>query len=96
MDVGLGRIADVDRLRSTWAEVLASDREDGVLAAGVARFAEDAEARLEDLAAELASGDSTCRGSSPGWSCCARTARCGCCRCHRYGTGSWSGRSWRS
>lgn len=52
----LRRVAEIGLLRSSWGDVLANDREDGGLGAGVARFAEDAEARLQGIAAELAAG----------------------------------------
>jgi CRISPR-associated protein Cas1 len=50
------RVAAPDLLTSAWADVLAKDRDDGVLGAGVARFAEDAEERLCELSAHLGAG----------------------------------------
>lgn len=41
-------------LARAWEDVLAADREDGILGPGVARFAEDAHGRLERLATDLA------------------------------------------
>jgi CRISP-associated protein Cas1 len=52
----LARVADPAQLNAAWADVLASDREDGVLGPGVTRFAEDAEQHLADIAARLESG----------------------------------------
>jgi retron-type reverse transcriptase len=52
----LGRVADPGRLAAAWADVLASDRDDGVLGAGVARFAQDADEYLARIAADLESG----------------------------------------
>ena len=43
-------------LAAAWEDVLANDREDGVLGAGVARFAEDPEEKLDRLAQDLAAG----------------------------------------
>ena len=51
----LSQVADPGRL-AAWADLLASDRDDGVLGAGVTRFAEDAEEYLARIAAELLSG----------------------------------------
>lgn len=52
----LARVADPAQLAAAWADVLAGDREDGVLGRGVARFAEDADEHLARIAAELRSG----------------------------------------
>ena len=52
----VARLASPDMLRTSWEEILANDRGDGMLGAGVARFAADAEARLEELATQLAAG----------------------------------------
>jgi CRISP-associated protein Cas1 len=52
----LSQVADPGRLAAAWADVLASDREDGVLGAGVARFAEDADEHLACIVADLESG----------------------------------------
>jgi len=54
ISTGLLKVASVDLLRSAWDAVLANDRDDGVLGAGVSRFVRDADARLERIAAELA------------------------------------------
>lgn len=45
-----------ERLQAAWKEVLANDLDDGVLSAGVARFGQDADERIEELADELAAG----------------------------------------
>ena len=52
----LARVASPDQLAAAWADVLAADRDDGVLAPGVARFAPDAGEHLAELAAQLATG----------------------------------------
>ena len=52
----LVRVADQAQLAAAWADVLASDMEDGVLGQGVARFAEDADDHLARIAADLRSG----------------------------------------
>lgn len=56
----MGGLADrafaVDALRAAWSEVLANDREDGVMSAGAVRFLDDEDQHLEELAAELAEG----------------------------------------
>jgi retron-type reverse transcriptase len=54
--MGLEAVADPHRLRTAWEDVLASDREDGVLGAGMSRFARDADERLTELSAELLEG----------------------------------------
>jgi CRISPR-associated protein Cas1 len=51
----LARVAYPAQLAAAWADLLASDREDGVLGPGVARFAEDADENLARIAAELGS-----------------------------------------
>jgi CRISPR-associated protein Cas1 len=56
MSAGLAQVASLDLLRSSWETVLANDREDGVLGVGVARFARDADSRLQEIAVELAAG----------------------------------------
>ena len=43
-------------LRRAWEDVLANDREDGVLSPGVERFADDPKAELEDLGEQLRTG----------------------------------------
>ncbi|ACV77638.1 reverse transcriptase family protein [Nakamurella multipartita] len=43
-------------LEAAWTAILDSDREDGALAVGVARFAEDADERLDRLADGLLDG----------------------------------------
>ena len=52
----LAQVADPAQLAAAWADVLSSDREDGALGHGVARFAEDADEHLACLADELRSG----------------------------------------
>jgi CRISP-associated protein Cas1 len=52
----LAQVADPAQLAAAWAGVLASDREDGVLGQGVARFAEDADEHLARIAADLCAG----------------------------------------
>lgn len=52
----LARVANPPQLAAAWSDVLASDLDDGVLGQGVARFAEDAELHLADIAAGLESG----------------------------------------
>jgi len=49
MNTGLLQVASVELLRPAWDDVLANDRDDGVLGAGVSRFARDADARLERM-----------------------------------------------
>lgn len=50
------RIARIEVLTSAWDTVLDGDREDGVLAHGVARFAEDADERITGIADALLAG----------------------------------------
>lgn len=50
------RIPSRKQLRRAWDDVLAKDRQDGVLAPSIERFAEDAEEKLEALAAALDDG----------------------------------------
>jgi hypothetical protein len=52
----LAQVADADQLASAWADVLASDRDDGVLSASVTRFAEAEEEHLAEIAAQVAAG----------------------------------------
>jgi CRISPR-associated protein Cas1 len=52
----LAQVASPDLLASSWADVLASDRDDEVPGAGVARFAQDAEDHLAEIGAQLQSG----------------------------------------
>lgn len=52
----LHQVANPGQLAAAWADVLASDLDDGVLGAGVSRFSEDAEENLAKLAADLATG----------------------------------------
>jgi retron-type reverse transcriptase len=52
----LAQVASPDLLASAWADVLASDRDDEVPGAGVARFAQDAEDHLAEIGAQLESG----------------------------------------
>jgi CRISPR-associated protein Cas1 len=56
LHAGLAQVADPARLATAWADVLASDEEDGVLGQGVTRFAEDADEYLARMAADLRSG----------------------------------------
>jgi hypothetical protein len=56
LHTGLAQVADPARLATAWADVLASDEEDGVLGQGVTRFAEDADEYLGRMAADLRSG----------------------------------------
>ncbi len=49
-------VFSVDALTRAWETVLANDAEDGVMSAGVTRFEEEAEARIAELAVELADG----------------------------------------
>lgn len=55
----LEQVARPDLIASAWSDVLASDREDGMLGAGVARFALDAEDKLAEIIAQLRSGTYT-------------------------------------
>lgn len=55
-------VADLARLAAAWNEVLASDRDDGVLGTGVARFAQDSDSNLAAIAAQLLAGS-----YQPGW-----------------------------
>ena len=52
----LADAASPDRLAAAWADVLAGDREDGILGPGVARFADDADQHLAEIAGQLGSG----------------------------------------
>ena len=52
----LAEVASPDLLADAWADVLASDREDGVLGAGVARFERDADQHLAEIAEQLGTG----------------------------------------
>lgn len=52
----LAWVAAPGRLAAAWADVLASDLDDGVLGAGVSRFREDAEENLAQIAADLRAG----------------------------------------
>jgi retron-type reverse transcriptase len=49
----LAEIAEPGRLADVWAQVLASDLDDGVLGAGVSRFAENADQNLAEIATRL-------------------------------------------
>lgn len=53
MGRGLETVAALESLRAAWADVLAADREDGVLGAAVRRFAGDVEERIAALSEEL-------------------------------------------
>ena len=57
MTTRLGDVVSLELLRSCWEDVLAGDREDGVLGVGVARFVQDAPTHLEALSAQLTAGD---------------------------------------
>jgi CRISPR-associated protein Cas1 len=48
--------ASPDQLIAAWADVLASDQDDGVLGTGVSRFLEDADENLAKIAADLRAG----------------------------------------
>jgi hypothetical protein len=65
LHVGLAQVADLSQLTAAWDDVLASDRDDGVLGPGVARFARDAEQHLAEMAAQLAVGTVTCASVLP-------------------------------
>ncbi len=54
--VTLTEAADAARLAAAWADVLASDLDDGTLGAGVSRFSQDAEHNLAEISAQLSSG----------------------------------------
>src|SRR3954453_4541251 len=56
MDRLLGRVADISVLTEAWEDLLASDREDGVLKAGVSRFAADAREKLAEISADVTAG----------------------------------------
>lgn len=53
----LVQVAEVDRLRAAWADILATDLDDGMLSTGVSRFAEDADKNLANISAQLLSGE---------------------------------------
>jgi CRISP-associated protein Cas1 len=53
----LCRVADPAVLASAWADVLANDRQDGVMSAGVTRFARSTDDRLARIAEDLAAGE---------------------------------------
>jgi CRISP-associated protein Cas1 len=52
----LDQVADPAQLAAAWADVLATDREDGTLGRGVARFAEDTDEQLARIAGEIRAG----------------------------------------
>jgi CRISP-associated protein Cas1 len=52
----LVQVADPNQLAEAWAGVLASDRADGVLSAGVTRFAEADKDHLAEISAQLIAG----------------------------------------
>jgi hypothetical protein len=52
----LAAVADRGRLAAAWADVLASDLDDGALSTGVAHFAQEAEGNLAEIAAQLQCG----------------------------------------
>jgi len=56
LPVSLAQVADLGRLTTAWDEVLAGDRDDGMLGPGVARFARDAEQNLAKMASQLSVG----------------------------------------
>jgi CRISPR-associated protein Cas1 len=49
-------VAEPERLAAAWADILASDLDDGVLGVGVSHFAEDADELLSEMATQLLSG----------------------------------------
>ena len=52
----LAEVAEPGRLAASWAAILASDLEDGVLGSGVSHFAENADQNLAEIAAQLVAG----------------------------------------
>jgi CRISP-associated protein Cas1 len=52
----LAQVTDPGQLAAAWEDVLASDRDDGVLGPGVTRFAQDADQHLAEIAAQLQAG----------------------------------------
>lgn len=54
--IGLARVASIELLTSAWLDVLAKDRDDGMLGAGVASFAQDSAERIAEIAADLGAG----------------------------------------
>jgi hypothetical protein len=50
------QVADPDQLTAAWEDVLAGDRNDGMLGSEVAWFARDAEQNLAEMAAQLSAG----------------------------------------
>jgi CRISP-associated protein Cas1 len=53
---GLAQVAGLGQLTAAWNDVLAGDRDDGILGPGVTRFAQDAEQNLAQMAADLSAG----------------------------------------
>ena len=53
LQASLAQVADLGQLTAAWDDVLASDRDNGVLGPGVARFARDAKENLAEMAAQL-------------------------------------------
>jgi CRISP-associated protein Cas1 len=56
LHAGLAQVANLGQLTTAWNDVLAGDRDDGVLGPGVARFAQAAEQNLAEIAAQLSAG----------------------------------------
>jgi CRISP-associated protein Cas1 len=56
MRASMAQVADLGQLTVAWNDVLAGDRDDGVLGPGVARFAQDAEQNLTAMAEQLSAG----------------------------------------
>ena len=57
LHASLAQVADLGQLVVAWDDVLAGDRDDGMLGPGVTRFAQDAEQNLAEMAAQLPAGD---------------------------------------
>lgn len=87
----LAEAADSSRLAAAWDEVLASDLHDGILGAGVARFAQDTEQNLAGIAAELTAGDYHPGRLTP-VSLPTPDGQIRVPRIRRCGTGSWNAR----
>ncbi len=49
LHASLAQVADLGQLVVAWDDVLAGDRDDGMLGPGVARFAQDAEQNLAEI-----------------------------------------------
>lgn len=83
------RIAQQEVLSAAWSAILDADREDGMLALGVARFAEDAEERTARIVDELADGDYQPNELTP--VPLIRPRRCGAAIARAYRPGSGGG-----